>query len=62
MSLGPVYEEVSKHVKQFKNTIKDNMSELQKTSGAYTMFNVCRIAECSEFNRKARRTSFLDGV
>ena len=62
VALGPVYEEVTKHVKQFKKTRRNNVSELQKSGGVYSMFNVCGMAECSEFDRKAGGTSFLDGV
>lgn len=62
IALGPAFEEVSKHVKEFKRTGRNNVSELQKSGGVHTMFNVCGMAECSDFDIRAGGTSFKTGL
>lgn len=62
VALGPVIEEVSRHVKQFKATKRNAVSDLQKLGGVASMFNVCGMAECIDFDIRAGGTSFNHGL
>ena len=61
-TLGPVIEEVSRYMKQLKVTKRNPMSELQKSGGVRSMFNICGIAECFNFDIRAGGTSFRSGL
>ncbi|KIX06605.1 uncharacterized protein Z518_04581 [Rhinocladiella mackenziei CBS 650.93] len=62
VALGPVYEEVRRAVQNPKKTRMAEVSELQRTGGVETMFNVCGLAECMEFDHKRGGTSFTNGA
>lgn len=62
VALGPVIEEVSKHAKYFKETGRNAVSEVQASSGVKSMFNVCGMAECRDFDLRAGGTAFRAGL
>jgi 2-methylisocitrate lyase-like PEP mutase family enzyme len=62
VALGPVVEEVSRHVKQFKITKRNAVSDIQKSGGVSAMFEVCGMTECIGFDVKAGGTSFNSGL
>jgi 2-methylisocitrate lyase-like PEP mutase family enzyme len=62
VALGPVIEEVSKHAKVFKKTGRNAVSKLQALGGVKSIFNVCGMAECSDFDIRAGGTAFIAGV
>jgi 2-methylisocitrate lyase-like PEP mutase family enzyme len=62
VALGPAIEEISRHVKQFKASKRNAVSELQKSGGVTSMFDVCGMAKCVEFDISAGGTSFNCGL
>ena len=62
LSMGPIFEGVTKHVREFKKAKRNYVSDWQMSHGVSGMFNACGMAECLDFDAKAGGTSFKAGV
>jgi 2-methylisocitrate lyase-like PEP mutase family enzyme len=62
VAIGPVFEEVGKAVRNLKRLGRNNVSESQARDGVKGVFNVCGLAECTDFDIRAGGASFTGGV
>jgi 2-methylisocitrate lyase-like PEP mutase family enzyme len=62
LMLSAVLESCSVAATELKNTGTVRLTERQKKEGPKGLFNVCGLAECTEFDKKAGGRAFSNGV
>lgn len=62
VALGPVFEEVSRAMKELKKSRRAHVSEVQRTAGVKGHFNMLGLEKYIEFDKAAGGKSFTAGV
>ncbi|RFU24891.1 hypothetical protein B7463_g11449, partial [Scytalidium lignicola] len=62
VALGPVFEEVGSALKELKKHRRAHVSEVQRTGGVKSLFNILGLEKYMEFDRVAGGKSFIAGA